>query len=70
VQEVLLLAAERALVMLTHFSSERLLLTWENKATGTKLEEYYARCGGSCRSCAQHRGHRLRLGHYSARPSV
>lgn len=39
---LLLLAGGRALVMLAHFLSERLLMTWENKATGTKLEEYYA----------------------------
>ncbi len=39
---LLLLAGGRALVMLAHFLSERLLANWGNKVTGSKLEEYYA----------------------------
>ncbi|MBC7974681.1 MAG: mechanosensitive ion channel family protein [Myxococcales bacterium] len=39
---LLVLAAGRALVMLAHFLSERLLARWEHKARGSKLEEYYA----------------------------
>jgi small-conductance mechanosensitive channel len=39
---LLLLAGGRALVMLAHFLSERVLTRWEHKATGSKLEEYYA----------------------------
>jgi small-conductance mechanosensitive channel len=39
---LLLLAGGRALVMLAHFLSERLLASWEHKVTGSKLEEYYA----------------------------
>jgi moderate conductance mechanosensitive channel len=38
---LLLIAGGRAVVMLAHFLSERLLETWEHKATATKLEEYY-----------------------------
>jgi small conductance mechanosensitive channel len=39
---LLILAGGRALVMLAHFLSERMLTRWEHKATGSKLEEYYA----------------------------
>jgi small conductance mechanosensitive channel len=39
---LLLLSGGRALVMLAHFLSERLLATWEHKNKGSKLEEYYA----------------------------
>lgn len=40
---VLVLAAGgRAVVMLAHFLSERLLDNWEHRVTGGKLEEYYA----------------------------
>lgn len=39
---LLLIAGGRALVMLAHFLSERLLDSWEHKATGSRLEEYYA----------------------------
>jgi small conductance mechanosensitive channel len=39
---LLLVAGGRALVMLAHFLSERVLARWEHKATGSKLEEYYA----------------------------
>src|ERR1041384_1201540 len=39
---LLLIAGGRALVMLAHFLSERLLASWEHRATGSKLEEYYA----------------------------
>src|SRR6185436_20934705 len=39
---LLLLSGGAALVMFAHFLSERLLANWERKATGTKLEEYYA----------------------------
>jgi small conductance mechanosensitive channel len=40
---VLLLASGgRALVMLAHFSSERMLSRWEARNQGSKLEEYYA----------------------------
>jgi len=39
---LLLLAGGRALVMLAHFLSERMLATWEHKNKGSKLEEYYA----------------------------
>jgi len=39
---LLLLAGGRALVMLAHFLSERLLANWGHKVTGSKLEEYYA----------------------------
>jgi small conductance mechanosensitive channel len=39
---LLLLAGGRALVMLAHFLSERVLTRWEHKAAGSKLEEYYA----------------------------
>src|SRR5215510_4429251 len=39
---LLLLAGGRALVMLAHFLSERMLATWEQKNKGSKLEEYYA----------------------------
>lgn len=39
---LLLVAGGRALVMLAHFLSERVLARWESRATGTKLEEYYA----------------------------
>ena len=37
----LALAAARTLVTLAHFTSERLLASWERRATGSKLEEYY-----------------------------
>jgi small conductance mechanosensitive channel len=39
---LLLLAGGRALVMLAHFVSERMLATWEQKNKASKLEEYYA----------------------------
>jgi len=39
---LLLVGGGTALVMFAHFLSERLLAGWERKATGTKLEEYYA----------------------------
>jgi small conductance mechanosensitive channel len=39
---LLLLAGGRALVMLSHFLSERVLASWEYKNKGGKLEEYYA----------------------------
>jgi small conductance mechanosensitive channel len=39
---LLILAGGRALVMLAHFLSERMLTRWEHRATGSKLEEYYA----------------------------
>lgn len=39
---LLILAGGRTLVMLAHFSSERMLARWEHRATGSKLEEYYA----------------------------
>jgi len=38
---LLLIAGGRALVMLAHFLSERLLASWEHKSKGSKLEEYY-----------------------------
>jgi small conductance mechanosensitive channel len=38
---LLLFAGGRALVMLAHFLSERLLANWEQKSKGSKLEEYY-----------------------------
>jgi small-conductance mechanosensitive channel len=39
---LLVIASGRALVVLAHFLSERLLSSWEQKSKGTKLEEYYA----------------------------
>jgi moderate conductance mechanosensitive channel len=39
---LLLVAGGRALVMVAHFLSERLLGNWERKGKGSKLEEYYA----------------------------
>jgi len=39
---LLLIAAGRALVMLAHFLSERMLANWEHRSKGSKLEEYYA----------------------------
>jgi small conductance mechanosensitive channel len=39
---LLVLSSGRALIMLAHYLSERLLDTWEQKSKGTKLEEYYA----------------------------
>lgn len=39
---LLLIAGGRALVMLAHFISERLLSRWEARNQGGKLEEYYA----------------------------
>jgi small-conductance mechanosensitive channel len=38
---LVLVAGGRAVVMLAHFLSERLLANWEHKVTGSKLEEYY-----------------------------
>jgi moderate conductance mechanosensitive channel len=38
---LLLIAGGRALVMLAHFLSERLIASWEHKSKGSKLEEYY-----------------------------
>jgi moderate conductance mechanosensitive channel len=39
---LLLVSGGRALVMLAHFSSERMLSRWEARNQGSKLEEYYA----------------------------
>jgi small conductance mechanosensitive channel len=39
---LLVIASGRTLVMLAHFLSERLLASWEQRSTGTKLEDYYA----------------------------
>lgn len=39
---LLLFASGRALVVLAHFLSERLIASWEHKGKGSKLEEYYA----------------------------
>jgi small-conductance mechanosensitive channel len=39
---LLLIAGGRALVMLSHFISERMLSRWEARNKGSKLEEYYA----------------------------
>jgi moderate conductance mechanosensitive channel len=42
---LLVLAGGRTLVAFAHFSSERLLASWELRARGSKLEEYYAALG-------------------------
>lgn len=39
---LLVVSSGRALVMLAHYVSERLLAGWEQRSRGTKLEEYYA----------------------------
>ncbi len=39
---LLLVSGGRALVMLAHFISERMLSRWESRNKGSKLEEYYA----------------------------
>ena len=39
---LLTVASGRALVMLVHFVSERMLSTWETRNKGSRLEEYYA----------------------------
>lgn len=39
---LLLVSGGRALVMLAHFISERMLSRWETRNKGSKLEEYYA----------------------------
>jgi small conductance mechanosensitive channel len=39
---LVLVSGGRALVMLAHFVSERMLSSWEGRNKGSKLEEYYA----------------------------
>ncbi|HEX3476196.1 MAG TPA: mechanosensitive ion channel family protein [Kofleriaceae bacterium] len=39
---LLMFVGGRALIVLAHFLSERLLASWESKIKGSKLEEYYA----------------------------